>query len=593
MTTVLSAALATCNATPALAAIALTRGGNTDYVVTLSPNSSAPERHAAEELSTTLEQVTGAKFPIVRPDPGRTSPVIAVGPGAAAGVDPQVNLDGLGNEGYVMRSAGNHVLLSGGRGAPRGTLYAAYSFLGDVVGCRWWTSKASFIPTIRDLRIPPLEVRYVPPLEYRELLYFDAYHPDWAARNRINGSFTKVDATRGGRVAYKGFVHTFRTLVPPEEHFDPHPEWYSLIKGKRVAKGGQLCLTNPDLQAFIIRRVLEWLKESPDASIVSVSQNDWSGACTCKDCQAVEDEEGSHSGPVLRLVNAVAAAVEKEHPHVAIDTLAYRYTRKPPRLTRPRKNVIVRLCSIECSFAHPMDSETNREFRQDLENWSRICDRLYVWDYVVDFHHYFQPHPNLRVLGPNLNWMVRHGVKGVLEQGVHTSRGGEMAELRAWVLARLLWNPSLDANKLIEEFLSGYYGPAAPFLQRYLQMLHDKVALTHYRLGCYSPTDAPYLTADMLAEAERLFQQALEAVNQVPELHARVEAAQLAVRYVLISRWQELRDACTGGVTWPLKVSRDEAIRDFERVCKEHEITRLAENGPGAESLRKKASPSR
>ena len=47
-------------------------------------------------------------------------------------------------------------------------------------------------------------------------------------------------------------------------------------------------------------------------------------------------------GPLLRAVNAIAAAVEPEFPHVAIDTLAYQYTRAAPRVTVPRPNVIVR-----------------------------------------------------------------------------------------------------------------------------------------------------------------------------------------------------------------------------------------------------------
>ena len=67
------------------------------------------------------------------------------------------------------------------------------------------------------------------------------------------------------------------------------------------------------------------------------------------------------------------------------------------------------------------------------------------------------PHPNLRVLGPNVKFFVDHSVKGLFEQGAYTSKGAEMAELRAWVLARLLWNPALDGQELIDEFIAGYY----------------------------------------------------------------------------------------------------------------------------------------
>jgi hypothetical protein len=66
---------------------------------------------------------------------------------------------------------------------------------------------------------------------------------------------------------------------------------------------------------------------------------------------------------------------------VAIDTLAYEYTRQPPRHVQPRPNVIIRLCSIECDSAHPLPAPSNRKFADDIRGWSKICQRLYIWDY--------------------------------------------------------------------------------------------------------------------------------------------------------------------------------------------------------------------
>ena len=149
-----------------------------------------------------------------------------------------------------------------------------------------------------------------------------------------------------------GFVHTFNAILPPNEYFPKHPEWFSEIGGKRVGSTNavQWCLTNPELLAFCIQRVKAILRTAPPDSIVSVSQNDCDCHCQCAKCLAIEKEEGSPSGPLLRFVNAVADAVKDEYPHAAIDTLAYQYTHKPPRLTKPRPNVIIRLCSIECSL---------------------------------------------------------------------------------------------------------------------------------------------------------------------------------------------------------------------------------------------------
>src|SRR5262249_34557227 len=144
--------------------------------------------------------------------------------------------------------------------------------------------------------INDLDVTDQPAFESRDPFWFPAFDGDWAARNFSNSQSANLNEERGGKIVYKGFVHTFYPLVPPKEHFATHPEWYSLIKGKRTVEGGQLCTTNPELRDFIVRQVKSWLRETPEAKIVSVSQNDWFGACECPVCKALDDREGSHSG---------------------------------------------------------------------------------------------------------------------------------------------------------------------------------------------------------------------------------------------------------------------------------------------------------
>jgi len=58
-------------------------------------------------------------------------------------------------------------------------------------------------------------------------------------------------------------VHTFYPLMPPAEFFDTHPEYYSLIEGKRIHEHAQLCLTNPDVLEIIAERLLQKMRENP------------------------------------------------------------------------------------------------------------------------------------------------------------------------------------------------------------------------------------------------------------------------------------------------------------------------------------------
>ena len=553
--------------TDARAEIVLARNGAATCVIVIDPSATPPERTAATELAAMLRQIAGPEFLIQTnaeaPEPGS---FILVGAGEAArSTFTKVPFDALGPEEFVIKTAGNRLLLAGGR--PRGTLYAVSRFLQEQCGVRWWAPWASRVPKQSTLSVGELDLRQKPAFEYRESFWYPAFDADWSWRNGCNGHSSRLTAERGGRIDYKGFVHTFYPLVPPEKHFAEHPEWFSFIQGKRTTERAQLCLTNPKLRDFMVERVKAWLRESPGAGIISVSQNDWHGACQCAECKALDEAEGTHAATMLALVNYVAERIEPEFPRVAVDTLAYQYTRKPPKTLRPRPNVIVRLCSIECNFREPLDHPSNAAFANDIRGWSKLCQRLYVWDYTTDFAHYVQPHPNWFALGPNLRFFQLHNVRGVFEQGAYQSHGSEMAELRAWVLAQLLWNPHQDERTLIREFVEGYYGPeAAPFLRRYLELMHD--ASKGHNLTCYSPTDAPHLKFQPLAEAERLWQQAEASAANNPEFGERLRVGHLPVRYVWLSRWAQLRQECDIlGAKWPLADSRKRIADEWMAVA--------------------------
>jgi len=567
------------------AQVTLCTDEQTAYTIMVDPDATAAEKHAADELSRFLKQVTGAAFPVKTGTRAGFDPLILVGPGTAArALAPNVDFDDLHPDGTIIETRYPHVILAGDR--PRGTLYAVYSFLEDVVGCRWWTSTASTIPYRPNLSFEERHDRFVPTLEYREPFWWDAFDGDWAVRNKSNANRARLDEQRGDKVKYGGafFVHTFNFLASPATYFKDHPEWFSERGGKRIGGNGertQLCLTNEELKRHVVDKVLKWIEDNPGANIISVSQNDWDNHCLCPKCKALEDKEGSPAGPLLHFVNYVAQEVGKKHPDIAIDTLAYQYTRKPPKHVKPLPNVIVRLCSIECNFLQPLTHWSNRTFRQDIEGWSKVCNRLYVWDYVTNFGHYIQPHPNLRVLGPNVRFFVEHGVKGLFEQGAYQSVGGEFAELKAWVLAKLLWEPYRDEEFLIDEFCNGYYGAAGPYIREYINYLHDDAISSGHYLSIGSSTSAPFLSLQLMAKAEELFNQAEEAVKGDAELLNRVQMARLPVRYVWTMRWHDLQDeAELAGLAWPGPADYAQNARTFMQVAKANKVTKLSEGRP-------------
>jgi len=570
-------------------AIKIAENAQAKAVIVVAADAPEPERYAADELAGFLAQITGAKFEIVAPPaPGKSR--LLVGPEAAKLAAPDFTTDGLGSDGIVIRTAGDDLILAGGRS--RGTLYAVYTFLEDRLGCRWWASTASTIPQKPTLDVRDLNIRYVPLFEYREPFWTDGFDGDWAVRNKSNGNSERLDAKRGGKHTYQGFVHTFYPLIPPQTYFNDHPEWFSEINGKRTYDQAQLCLTNEQMRKELVKNLTAQLRANPAATIASVSQNDWHGNCQCSNCAAIEKEEESPAGLLLRFINAVAEDIEGEFPNVAIDTLAYQYTRKPPKVARPRRNVIVRLCSIECSFSKPLADERNKAFRDDIVGWSKISNRLYIWDYTTNFRHHVMPHPNLRVLGPNVRFFADHNVKGLFEQGAYTTYGAEMAELRAWVLAKLLWDPTRDGQALIDEFIEGYYGPAASHIRNYLNVTHDAVEAAGDWLGCFSEHTAKFLSFETLSKGWTHLKAAEQAVQDHPDLRFRVQVDQLPVMYVFMMRWDEMRDAAkTANADWPMPESIQETYDRFVEIAKKKNITRLNEGqegyGPLDEALKR------
>lgn len=193
----------------------------------------------------------------------------------------------------------------------------------------------------------------------------------------------------------------------------------------------------------------------------SVSQNDNSLPCECEDCKAIAEKYGGQSGLLIWFVSQVADAMKKVYPDKNIGTFAYQYTRKAPEGIVPRDNVVIRLCSFECCFGHPLEScSINKPFISDLHDWSKVTPRLYIWDYVVDFAQYLAPFPNFAVLADNIRTFRKFGAIGVKEEAQYQPECIEFEWLRSWVLAKLLWNPDQDTNSLVHEFITAYYGVA-------------------------------------------------------------------------------------------------------------------------------------
>ena len=405
-------------------------------------------------------------------------------------------------------------------------------------------------------------------------------YPAYTARLKINGGYATTKF--GGDFTILGSVHTFNKLLPPDKYFAKHPEWYSEIKGKRISEHSQLCLANKEMSSELVANALKWIANRPDAEMISISQNDWNNYCTCEKCRAIDKREGSPSGSLIEFINAVAGEIEKHYPKILVETLAYSYTEKPPRNLKPRSNVAIRLCSINADGVRPLSDPANAEFDGNIKKWSEISSKLMIWDYVTNFRNHLMPWPNMQVLGLNINYFIRHKAFGIYEQGDLSTRIGHFLAMKTWIIGHLLWKPDTDESRLQKEFLSGYYGNAAPFLEEYLERIRSSALRTKRKFNCVDPgiVYCDWLSHGDIADCWSLFDKALAAVKDNPALHERVRRERASLISAILNRWQltEMEQAKTGNCLASIKLPGvAELLSELTELSGKHKNRNFAE----------------
>lgn len=418
------------------------------------------ETFAAEKLRSCLSEVFGAEIRTVTSPSGH---YIAVGSASEADVSE------VADNGYRITAAGGNVHI-GGTGV-RGLQAGAYRFLEQFCGRKVYTEEITVLPKADTVAVPAdTDIVYEPFFEYTDTDWRSPCNVEYSMANGLNGgTYRKLPPEMGGNVNYLGgFCHTMGGLCETEKYKESHPEYLALHEGERTTD--QPCLTNPDVLEIAKNNVLAKLADGHDplasVQIVSVTQNDNYNYCECENCRAFEEAHGGvQSATMLYFVNQIADAVKDAgYDNVAIDTFAYQYTRQAPAGIVPRDNVIVRLCTIECCFCHPLDDpgcEQNAELMKDLSDWAQICDRLYVWDYTTNYSNTCMVFPDFGVIQRNIQIFYENHVKGVYEEGNYYIRScdAEFGELRAYMIAKSLQDPYCDMETEVNGFLEAYYGP--------------------------------------------------------------------------------------------------------------------------------------
>lgn len=524
-------------------ALTLTQQGKSDYTIVIGDRATITEWHGATELQKFIQEISKTFIPIKRDNEPVSGPMILVGRSSQlTKIDNTIDFQSLGTEGYVIKTKEPHLIIAGGQ--LRGTMYGVYTFLEDILGCRWYTDQISKIPRMETITFGQLNIKEVPAFEYREPFWREGFDRDWAARNKTNGSSTELDDMRGGKVRMAG-VHSYYPLVPPQKYFGDHPEYYSIIGGKRYWQNAQVCETNMEMMKLMTQHLIDWLERNPSDALYTVGANDWAGICDCKDCQEIGRREESMAGPGIYLVNGVAERIEKHLPDRFIGFLTYKHTVKPPKTLVPRRNVVIRMCPISDCKMHPIvvgrenpegDCALRKALAEDLEKWDKISNKIYIWDYYTNFRQYLLPFPCIGIIDQDLRFYRDHNVKGLFMQGCGSTRGAYLSILKSYIMAKLLWNPDRDMQAIIDDFITGVYGKAAGPVREYVDLFENTVKNKKIHATIREEATVEYLSEDILKKAETLLADARRIAENDPELSFRIELLSLPVEFVRFSQ---------------------------------------------------------
>jgi len=448
----------------------------------------------------------------------------------------------LGPQGYRIRTlhvAGRRVTCLAG-GSRIGTLYAAYDLL-HRLGIRW------FAPEPVHEEVPPVEGLGDHDVTSRPSVLTRGFHAwedrgsraflVWMARNRLNYWCVEqsgrplmrklgILTSCGGHDAQKRFLDPDRPY--PYNHprftgdeakpadpypvgdlyrgdadsdgtlttFEAHPEWFPLVKGKRVPGirgefGTNYCTSNPHATAEFMANYVRALADGPyrHADVVRFWTLDGGKWCECAACKAL----GTPTDRNLLLVHRLDAEIKKAraagkiHRPLIIRFLVYHDVLAPPSRPLP-PDFDYDTCSatyfpIARSYVYRFDdprSPRNAHYLRQLRGWVEDPDRHYrgrlcIGEYYNVSGYKCLPLCLMHTMASDIPTYHRLGARHFHYMHCTTAHMGNKA-LTNYQMARQLWDVATDCEALWADYFARRYGPAAATMRRFYESLETMLA---------------------------------------------------------------------------------------------------------------------
>lgn len=445
--------------------------GKSTFSIILPQNPPSSIRAAAQEMQQDVKISTGVNLPIIMDNEVKSANFISLGATKQA-AQMEITAKGIAPEGFrIVTKKGNIFIigsdtadgaLTSEGGTSNGTANGVYTFLEKHLDVRW------LMPGDLGRDVPRKSIFYVKDLDYQDAPFFiNRREPyiqndkpaveDWEARQKLGYSF---------RINHgHNWIETITS-----DYYEKHPGWFAMRDGKRVPPKGNYKLesTNPEVVQFFANKAVEALKENPEMNTFSLSPSDGRGWSESPESKALYDPVPPlHTTPsvtpmILKFYHDVAQIVTRALPHAKLAGYIYADYLYPPHqggMTLPNNFYPVIAPSIDYGYTlYRPDVQQN--FNELLAEWSKVTPHLFYYDLPNRLR---QSSGIITPMAPEiLNFifprLVKNNVKGVYIYGIDT---WSQAAMSNYILAKMMWNPHLDAYALQDEWLRRAYGNAA------------------------------------------------------------------------------------------------------------------------------------
>jgi len=497
--------------------------GATPYVPTVgrSPEPMQKIRLAADELQRYLEQISGARLPIVGDDAAPDGAVILVGASsrtAALGLKLPAGLTAeRREEGYLIVARGNTLVLAGNDAGPyQGTFYAVSELL-ERLGVRWFMPGAigEHVPRRTTITVADMEFRDRPSFIVRS--WNGNLAPDLRRDDAIWRLRNKMTLDHSGILAIPGDSY-LRKYLPDKELIETHPEYFAKRLDGSV-NPHMVSLTNPEVPGLVAAKVKAAIAKAretnPAFNSLGFAPDDGIPMDLSPEAQALSQgftdlvgregviTERAISEEWFTFMNHVTEEVVKTYPDFIITTNGYANRTFPPEGVALHPNLGVMFAAIWADLLHAYDDPKSWQQvvqGQLLQRWGQLCPRVFVYNYNFPMLvNCLTPMPLTRKIARNVPLIKKWGIAGFEDEQTFSWMAHGITSF--YLRAKLYWNADADADAVLDDYFATWYGPASVPSQAYWETLENALETTPL-LG-HEDRILPYVYTDkLLAEME-------------------------------------------------------------------------------------------